>query len=200
MSSSHTKSFESPADFAARLEMATKALEDIYRVDGPFLLKREFRQKMFWPAVWWLTEAGGKYGTRYRSSAALQKSSITDLRHEHVFPIKHLFYLSRHGLSLKDTLRFACGCLVTEDEHDRLSRRDRMDDPPLGWLRYAEAEIEVIDMLEKRKLTREDFAQMSQIFSTAMRQGKFCGDGEVDSELDRQEKGLEQQEASKEAI
>jgi hypothetical protein len=169
-------------DFEKRLNLAVSAMEAIYQLSGPFEFKRELRINFFNTVVWTLTESEGEYTTRYRSKLALQ-SPRSDVQHEHIFPIDDLYFLSRHGLALKNVLRLCCACVVTKKECSRLFAQDMSPERPLGWKRYLHAEIEVMDMLEYRLVTPEEMEAHNLEFETAFHNARFCGDAEVDLEL-----------------
>ena len=174
--------------YEERLKFATKAIEAVYQIDGPLDLKTDLRKKLFWATVWLLTESSGKYSTRYRSKSSLMALQ-GDIQHEHVFPISHIYYLSRHGLSVGDALGMSCACVVTRREHELLSIQDKTNDAPLGWMRYERAGIEVVDMLENRQVPLPEMEVLNAPFISAMRNARFCGfDGEVDLELERRER------------
>ncbi len=182
----HQRPYVPCKSYDERLAFAVGAMEAIYQLNGPFDLKRELREKLFRSVAWILSECDGKYTTRYRSTLALQAPNGA-VQHEHVFPITQLYFLSRHGLSLKDALSLCSACVVTKDEHTRLSACDRLPDKPLGWKRYVAAGIQVMDMLENRLLTPEEMESKTQLFEQAMHNARFVGDGEVDLELERRE-------------
>lgn len=95
--------------------------------------------------IWMLTEADGKYATRFRSFSA-RKASPKEIQHEHVFPI--LFIFEQFAAGHWDESRVidcAVGCLVTRAEHQELSTVDRASPAPIGWKRYLAAGIKVFD-------------------------------------------------------
>jgi hypothetical protein len=115
----HQRPYGASKDHEELLSMVVKAMTSIYAIQGPFDLKRTMREKVFHDLVWMVTEHDGKYTTRYRSKAAL--IAECDVQHEHIFPINDLFFLSRHGSSLKDVFTYCAACVVTVEEHSLLS-------------------------------------------------------------------------------
>lgn len=116
-------------------------------------LYRSHRRKIISDAIWHITEADGKWKTRFKSRHVLylaknDPNSLVPINHEHVFTRKALVdeILSRSVelLSdlnqLDDLLGTAVGCIVTESEHDLLA-------PGVGWARYA-GKVEVCDTAE----------------------------------------------------
>ncbi len=91
--------------------------------------------------LWTITEVRGKYTTRYRSRGSMEEGA--KLRHEHVFTRKDITdRLIEDPERAREILRNAIACVVTFDEHRRLSR---VGEAVRGWDRYTEVGIEVID-------------------------------------------------------
>lgn len=101
------------------------------------------RRKMLSDAIWYMTEADGKWKTRFKSKQVLHlaendPTSLVRINHEHVFTRKALIneILERREellddfCKLNDLLGTAVGCVVTKSEHDALTKGS-------GWLRYA---------------------------------------------------------------
>ena len=95
---------------------------------------------------WKISEANGKYSTRYRSAevvrlAGYRNPPTTRIQHEHVYT---RVWISRSILEapqhLDELLNLVVGCVVTVDEHRLLQA------PGEGWRRYRDAHIEVLDM------------------------------------------------------
>jgi hypothetical protein len=124
------------------VESAIKGIEGILTLPILEQHKRELLSTMLWK----LTEARGKYTTRYRSQAALDPPKGTELQHEHVFERKQLIdeILANPGQA-RDIAKTAVGCIVTKEEHDRLTRMSRARPDLRGWDRYEAAGIAVVD-------------------------------------------------------
>jgi hypothetical protein len=95
-------------------------------------------------AVWWFTGAPGKYALRYRSAGVLalpQEDAGREVVHEHVFTRRRLVteLLAAPADQLEAILRSAVVCVVTKNEHRRLSPFDKTH---TGWDRYLAAGIE----------------------------------------------------------
>jgi hypothetical protein len=119
------------------IESATTAIEGCLSLPILERHKRDIISGMLWK----ITEARGKYTTRHRSRAAMEFGA--KVQHEHVFTRKDLTDLIiAEPDRAREILRDAIGCVVTVDEHRRLSRVDRAI---RGWDRYAAAGIEVVD-------------------------------------------------------
>jgi hypothetical protein len=106
------------------------------------------RRRILSQAIWFVSEADGKYLTRYRSRGAREaqaSGSVQDLRHDHVITRKALIdgmlAEPRHAEKI---LRGAIACVVTVEEHARLTA---LRPEPSGWERYLAASVDVFDML-----------------------------------------------------
>lgn len=99
--------------------------------------------------LWKMTEADGKYNTRYKSGGALKCIDKSQLRHEHVYQkSKMIEALLNADLEAVDSiLNDAIGCTVTVDEHLRLGKYDS----EYGWERYRKAGLEVFDAVTGRR-------------------------------------------------
>jgi hypothetical protein len=118
-------------------ESATRAIEGCLTLDILERHKRDIISGMLWK----ITEARGKYTTRYRSKASMEAG--TKLQHEHVFTRKDLTdRILAEPQHVREILCDAIGCVVTVDEHKRLSR---VAGTIRGWNRYTAAGVEVVD-------------------------------------------------------
>ncbi len=117
---------------------------------GDVLLEKHLK-KILTEVLWMLSEANGKYDTRYRSSEVVrlareEPTSEVKIQHEHVFPRKSVIenILNQRQALLNDPnllqeiLDKTVGCVVTEEEHKSLSKTED------GWDRYKG--IKVLDM------------------------------------------------------
>ena len=96
--------------------------------------------------LWSITQARGKYTTRFRSTAALNAPRGTRLQHEHVTTRKTLTdAIMREPHRARELLGTAVGCVVTLDEHRRLTQVTREQSHLRGWERYTASGIEIID-------------------------------------------------------
>lgn len=93
--------------------------------------------------LWYLTEAEGKYGTRFRSEKVVDLANnepLSDVRihHEHVFTKKsvvlkitnNIEFYNNDEEALSLLLDESVGCIVTEEEHTQLIKDAE------GWARY----------------------------------------------------------------
>ena len=97
-------------------------------------------------ALWFATEADGKYSTRYRSVGARELDASDwwrHLRHEHVLTRKELVAAMLAAPDQAgEILQSAIACTVTADEHRRLGA---VGEDIRGWERYVAAGVDVFD-------------------------------------------------------
>jgi hypothetical protein len=132
-------------DAERRIESAIRAAEAILRVDLYPAHKRELLSVCIWKA----TEAApmSKYQTRFRSRASLGVSD-SQLAHDHVKQRKRLIdEMLAHPERTAQILETAIACVVTREEHDRLTRISNEQPSIDGWDRYKTAAIDVVDLL-----------------------------------------------------
>jgi hypothetical protein len=114
-------------------------------------LTEEHRTQLLNNAVWYFSEAAGKYKTRYRSAGVLGLEAEAQirkwwsgLRHDHVTTRKSILeQLRRPGADVEAVLRTVVSCVVTSAEHERLGQFDETHE---GWDRYRAAHVDVYDM------------------------------------------------------
>jgi hypothetical protein len=124
------------------LASAATILEALLTLDILERHKRDLINGMLWT----VTQARGKYTTRYRSQAARDAPRGTKLQHEHVIPRKQLVTaIMNDPTRARALLATAIGCVVTKEEHERLNRITREQPQLQGWERYQAAGITVID-------------------------------------------------------
>jgi hypothetical protein len=127
-------------------------------------LLTKHKRKILSEVQWFISEADGKYTTRYRSkkvvdlarrylrtvsrgpakrgTANVQAKARRELiQHEHVNTRKSITdKILRHPTQVVSILNQVIGCVVTKDEHSRLRKAAR------GWGRYRHAGVRVYDM------------------------------------------------------
>jgi hypothetical protein len=140
-----TARFTRHPDADVRIESAKLAIRTLLRLR----LYPSHKKDLLTVCLWKLTEAEGrgKYGTRYFSRRALS-SPRTEWQHEHVFERKKLVaLLLEDPARLDEVAEVAVGCVVTKEEHRRLTMADRQRPDLNGWERYQAAGIEVVDRM-----------------------------------------------------
>jgi hypothetical protein len=101
--------------------------------------------------IWAITEAHGKYKTRFRSQGVLTAPDCK-IQHEHVFTRKELISeIMKNPESCERILENAVACVVTEEEHRALTTVGREHPNLKGWDRYRQAGITVYDMLSRER-------------------------------------------------
>jgi hypothetical protein len=96
--------------------------------------------------IWKITEANGKWSTRYRSEGVLDDSECK-IQHEHVYTRKFLTeQILQNPSNAEHIVQNAIGCLVTEQEHSKLTAITSSQKLQ-GWDRYEAAQITIYDML-----------------------------------------------------
>ncbi len=134
--------FKEHPDTKVRFESAVLAAKAILQLD----LYPPHKRDLLKICIWKITEANGKYKTRFRTRASQLVECSKTLAHEHVFRMKFLIDDLIYAPSNADSiLERAVGCTVTRSEHEKLSALDRRLSDIDGWARYREAMIEVID-------------------------------------------------------
>lgn len=82
--------------------------------------------------------------TRRRSA---EQRSLKKLNHEHVLPRKWLREQMKADPSrCEEIIASAIGCVVTREEHERLTTASRLNPELQGWERYQAAGVAVYDM------------------------------------------------------
>ena len=125
-----------------RITSAVTALRAILPLDLYAAHKRELIDV----CIWKITEADGKYKTRYWSEGALD-SPRSQWRHEHVFEKKELIQRLLGGEKLGCVLADTVACIVTKEEHLLLGASSSS-----GWKRYRDAGIQVFDTTDMSTL------------------------------------------------
>lgn len=112
--------------------------------------------------LWKVTEAEGtKYNVRFRSVQSLDAPKDR-LEHDHVFQRNRLVdRMLAEPDRAGDIALEAVGCVVTAQEHKKLSALSSQRLELDGWARYATAEIRVIDTMTGDELTHLASAPLS---------------------------------------
>lgn len=108
---------------------------------------RAHRKHLLKLAQWWVTEADGKWRTRFRSARVIelahdQPESQVSINHEHVYGRAELAERMLEDPSqVAAILELCVGCIVTVEEHRVLSAQRGVQ----GWDRYRAAGVRVLD-------------------------------------------------------
>ncbi len=172
----HQRPYQAAKNRDASIDFVTRAVEAVFGLPG-LPGKVQLMKKLFWTAAWLVSEVDGKYGTRYRTQAALEAPG-DQVEHEHVFPISLLWFVVRRALPVHEALRFSCGCVVTKAEHQTLTRLEKSEDTPMGWMRYSALTIPVVDMVTDQIVSSAEMETWSKPFEKAFRDSRFIDDGQ----------------------
>jgi hypothetical protein len=127
------------------IESATTAIEGC--LDLPIMERH--KRDLISGMIWKLTESRGKYTTRYRSRASMEKDA--KVQHDHVFTRKDLVNrILAEPERAREILKCAIACVVTVEEHKRLTK---VAESIHGWDRYHSIRIEVVDTDDEKVVT-----------------------------------------------
>ncbi len=126
-----------------RIKSAITAIKAILPLD----LYPAHKRELLGICIWKITEADGKLNTRFRSIGSLEADKHTKLQHEHVLEMKKIVGLLMQGeIPIEEVVSRAVGCVVTKEEHEKLTQISRNNTALDGWKRYLEAGIKVFDL------------------------------------------------------
>jgi hypothetical protein len=139
-----TKAYRERSDLQARLS----SLKDVIEFLRDSGLPDDMKKRMVNHAVWEITRARGNFTGEFRSRGVIEGSVGTKVQREHVYKRRRIVadILSRRA-SLDSVLSRVIHCVVTKEEHDRLSSVIETED---GWSRYKLAGVEVFRFREGR--------------------------------------------------
>lgn len=147
----HYKKLASPYRRASRAVEVIKSAKNLARLilsSDELILPH--KKRILSEVLWFLSEADGKYGTRFRSKEVVRLAtdeplSTVRIQHEHVYPrasvsaqlLDNIEFYKNNTDELELLLDETVGCIVTEEEHSSLLKGS-------GWQRYAN--VPVYDM------------------------------------------------------
>lgn len=139
-----TRAHSNPYTKPTNLESHLASLENLIATIRDSDLPLESKKRMLNHALWEISIARGNFVPEFRSNSVLMGAKGTKIQRDHVFKRKQLV---QDVLSQRERLGMILGrvihCVVTEDEHARLTNvPDSID----GWERYRFAKIEVPNM------------------------------------------------------
>jgi hypothetical protein len=135
----HRKPFRERPDIHRRLTDVVLVIKTLRALD----LHASTKRKMIDRALWLVAELSGDFAPRHRSDGVLQNLGVK-IQRDHVYPRAELIASILAGNEdLSEVVARAICCLVTKEEHNRLS-----EIPPhvKGWDRYREAAVIYRDM------------------------------------------------------
>lgn len=105
------------------------------------------KKKLLNELIWKITEADGKYKTRFISEGV--KKGYGPIQHEHVIPRKELIrQILRRPKNIERILNNAVACLVTKKEHQSLTKLSSGK----KWGRYRSIGIRIYDQKKEQWL------------------------------------------------
>lgn len=120
------------------IESASSAVQQILAMEQ---ILEKHKRELLSAMIWKISEANGKWNTRYFSENALNNAGAR-LQHEHVVTRKSLIdKLLARPEDFQTILEQIIACVVTTDDHKALS----MFDSEEGWERYKKAGLKVWD-------------------------------------------------------
>ena len=127
---------------------AKHAIKHILSMEAPVI--EEHKKSLISRMLWKVTEAHGKYTTRYFSEKALTCTKH-EQRHDHVWTRRKMVQsLIDNPMRLDEEINRAIACIVTKEEHRKLSEFDASYD---GWERYKMAKIRVWDRKDNTQIS-----------------------------------------------
>lgn len=103
--------------------------------------------------VWKVSEANGKYNTRYWSEGFYKNPDKNSCEHEHVIEKKKIVQqLLNEPDRIEEIMKSVVACLVLADEHKLLTKLSKSSPELDGWERYKMAGVRVWDTVENRFL------------------------------------------------
>lgn len=146
---SHSKPYIEPSDLHEQLQDVVSVLKSLSALNVNLPLKK----RMLVHAIWEVNQASGSFKSRYRSLEVIKGSGVA-IQRDHVFQKKALverLLLEPHNV--EDVVQSALSCVVTKEEHEKLTQYSRVHPEVDGWARYQNAGITVYDMLTGTKLS-----------------------------------------------
>jgi hypothetical protein len=135
----HRDPYFAPADAKQRLQEAVQLLSTLR--DMP--LHEKTKKKMLNHAIWLVVESTGNFYSKFRSAGVLAALDVP-IQRDHIYPRKQLVReVLANEIDLAEIVQRAQCCIVTKDEHDRLSK---ISTTAQGRERYRLAEVEIHDM------------------------------------------------------
>lgn len=147
-SASHSKLYVQRPDFDERLADVRKTLAAILQLDISVPMKKRMVGYVIWEVATYLN---GNFKGRYRSKGVLAPGAT--IQRDHVNQKARIIERLLANPDQADSiLGDLVHCVVTKEEHDRLTAYSKMNSDVDGWDRYRMAGVEVMDMLTGKQL------------------------------------------------
>ena len=137
----HKKKFKPRPDLRQRLD----EIGHVLQVLRDLSVHEKTKKKLIDRALWLVAELSGDFSPRYRSDGVLRNPGMK-VQRDHIYPRKMLIAeILSEGADFGTVIERSICCLVTEEEHKRLSA---VPSSVTGWERYKQASVVVRDMSE----------------------------------------------------
>jgi hypothetical protein len=145
---SHSKPYVRVSDYDARLSDVKKALAGILQLD----IHVQMKKRMVGYVIWEMAEyLNGNFKGRYRSKGAMIPGVV--IQRDHVNQKARIIErMLANPDQIDAMLSDLVHCLVTKEEHKRLTAISKSNLDIDGWNRYRMAGVEVMDMLTMEQI------------------------------------------------
>ncbi|MFL6257199.1 MAG: hypothetical protein ACJ74T_19500 [Pyrinomonadaceae bacterium] len=136
------------SDYDARLSDIKKALASILQLDIHTQMKKRIVGYVIWEVATYLH---GNFKGRYRSKGAMTPGAV--IQRDHVNQKARIIERMLANPDQVDArLSDLVHCVVTKEEHERLTAYSKSNPEIDGWDRYRMAGVEVMDMLTMEQI------------------------------------------------
>jgi len=140
---SHKALFKPSANMESELNDVVRLITSVLSLDINVVIKK----RMLNHAIWEVAYATGNFKGRYRSQGVIDRVGI-EIQRDHVHQKKDTVgRLLKGQTSVEQAVRDTIHCVVTREEHLRLSDYSKLNPEVDGWNRYNNIGIVVHDML-----------------------------------------------------
>jgi len=150
----HKAIFSPNVDWEERVTGAKACIAAIHDLD----INRVVKTRMLNHAIWELTRAQREADAPFRSEGVVFGDLGVKIQRDHVFRRAQFIEELDQGRDLDEILSDLLLCIVTCEEHRRLTQADKEDSAVNGWERYRRAGIKVFDC---RRMEDGHFAAMT---------------------------------------
>jgi len=150
----HAARYVPPVDLDQRIEDIKVLLRSISSLAIGVEIKKRMLRQAIWEVTYAKGNAQGRAFGRYRSREVISTPGL-QIQRDHIHEMKVLIsLLLRESPDVERIVQLADCCVVTKDEHDRLTAIGKTTG---GHARYAHAGVVVFDMLTERPIDWSTF-------------------------------------------
>ena len=140
---SHKALFKTSPDVESDLKDVMRVMTNILSLNINIVIKK----RMLNHAIWEVAYATGNFKGRYRSQGVID-SVEKEIQRDHVHQKKDTVdRLLKGQASVEQAVENTIHCVVTREEHHRLSDYSKLNPEVDGWNRYKNIGVVVYDML-----------------------------------------------------